>query len=65
LEILKMATNMWIFRNLQYLALLTDQIFSLNTGGKNVISECNDLVEMMLLLRKALKFLGITLLISG
>jgi hypothetical protein len=38
LGILKMAKNMWIFGNLQYLALLTDQIFSLNTGVKTQIS---------------------------
>jgi hypothetical protein len=31
---------------------------------KEPMSECKDLVEMMSLLRKALKFLGVTLLIS-
>jgi hypothetical protein len=55
---------MWIFRNLQYLALLIDQIFSVNTEGKNQISECKNIVEMMPLLRKTLKFLGITLLVT-
>ena len=40
------------------------KIFSLNTGRKNLISECNDLVEMMSLLREELKVLGITLLIN-
>jgi len=48
---------MWMLRTLQYLALLMDQIFSLNTGRKNLISECTYLVEMMSLLQKALKFL--------
>ena len=55
---------MQIFRNVQYLALVIDQIFSLNTGGKKHISECKNLVEMMSLLRNALKFLEITLLVT-
>jgi len=61
---LKMAKSMWIFRNWQYLALLIDQIFSVNTERKNLISECKNIIEMMSLLRKTLKFLGTTLLIT-
>ena len=56
--------GIWLFRDLQYLALLIDQLISLNTGVKNQISEYKDLFEEMSLLRKALKFLGITLLIT-